>query len=104
MPAPNQIAPTGRLSGTNADAFEVEMLAALEGDAPGLIVDLGGLEYISSAGLRVLLLTAKAAKKKGKTMALAAAKPLVAEALQLGGFDEIIPTHATVDAALAAFR
>ncbi len=102
MPVPSMVAPTGRINGANAGELESELLAALEGDAPGLIVDLGGLEYISSAGLRVLLIAAKAAKRKGKKMALAGAGPLVAETLSLGGFEEIIPTHATVDAAVAA--
>jgi anti-anti-sigma factor len=58
-------APTGRIDASNAGACEKDLLALMEASGPSAIIDLSGLSYISSAGLRVLLVGAKAARGKG---------------------------------------
>ena len=52
------LTPGGRLDSTTAPAFEREMIAAMQAEARRLLIDLANLAYVSSAGLRVLLLAA----------------------------------------------
>lgn len=88
--------PVGRLDGDNAPSHEQALLALVnesEG-AQQLTVDLSELDYISSAGLRVLLVAAKAAKRKGGTVMLSAPKASILEVLKISGFDKILPVQA----------
>ena len=94
-------APTGRIDGTNAPAVEKDILAQL-GDHKSLVVDLSAIDYISSAGLRVLLVAAKTARQRGGSLMLVGPKPAIVEILKISGFDKILPIHPTMDAAVAA--
>ena len=49
----------GRVDGTNATEFQDALKGAISNDDKAVILDFGELSYISSAGLRVILLTAK---------------------------------------------
>ena len=49
----------GRVDGTNARDFQVALEGAIDGSETAVILDLEKLSYISSAGLRVILLMAK---------------------------------------------
>jgi anti-anti-sigma factor len=96
---------TGRVDYTSADAFGAALAPHLEKcNAAGdkLLIDLGGLEYISSAGLRIYMLAAKKAGPAGGKIALAEAQPVVAEILQISRFNLLFPMHATLHDALAA--
>ena len=99
------LAPTGRIDMATADQFRDRLLplissAAAEGEA--VVLDFSGVDYISSAGLRVLMLAAKEAKSAGGRIAVAALQPLVNEIFQISRFDKVLPCHAGVDQALAA--
>jgi len=88
--------PVGRLDGDNAATHEQALLALVnesEG-AQQITVDLSELDYISSAGLRVLLVAAKAAKRKGGTVVLSAPKTSILEVLKISGFDKILQVQA----------
>ena len=72
---------SGRLDHTNVEAFKAEFLPAVKqaiADTKGAILDLAGLDHISSTGLRILMLALQAAKANGATLA-AALKPAVRE-------------------------
>lgn len=56
----------GRIDTTTAPALEAELKHAVTGDVQTLIFDFSGVEYISSAGLRVLLAAQKVMKKQGQ--------------------------------------
>lgn len=84
-----QFAPAGRLDGSNAPAAEKELIALVESNG-SVDVNLAALDYVSSAGLRVFLAAAKAAKGKGGKLVLVAPKPAVLEVLQISGFDRIL--------------
>lgn len=86
--------PAGRLDGTNAATHEQALLALVSEGAQTLTVDLSELDYISSAGLRVLLVAAKAAKGKGGSVVLSAPKPAILEVLKISGFDKILQVQA----------
>lgn len=78
---------TGRLDTTTAPLLEAEV-AALAG-ITDLTLDLAGLEYLSSAGLRVLLLAQKRMNEQGG-MVLRHVSETVMEVLELTGFADIL--------------
>ena len=82
--------PVGRLDGTTSAAHGKAIQELLRGEADSITIDLSELEFISSAGLRVLLLAAKATLAKGGKTVLSSPRPLVAEVLKLSGFDAIV--------------
>jgi anti-anti-sigma factor len=92
----------GRLDTATASAVEARLVALAE--ASRVVLDLTGVRFISSAGLRVLLRAAKAAKAAGRGIAVCALQPGVREVFEISGFDRIIPAYATRDEALSALR
>jgi anti-anti-sigma factor len=84
----------GRLDSTTAGAIEKTLLALLVGDVHSIDIDMSALDYVSSAGLRVLLVVAKAAKAKGGKLVLMALKPSILEVIKISGFDRIINVQA----------
>ncbi len=80
----------GRLDGASSAAHEQALRALLVGDVDSIDIDLSALDYVSSAGLRVLLVAAKAAKAKGGKVTLLSPKPATLEVLKISGFDKII--------------
>lgn len=83
--------PTGRIDASNAGICEKDLLALMETHGPSAIIDLSGLSYISSAGLRVLLVGAKTARTKGGKAVICNAPATIAEVLKMSGFDKVIP-------------
>ncbi len=89
------VALEGRLDGTNAAKFE-EMLTSEIGDGGcSVVADLENLAYISSAGLRAILLVTKSVSSKGGKLALCSLSLQIEEVFKISGFDKIIPIHAT---------
>lgn len=98
------VIPEGRLDFAAAAHFEQRLAEALDvASASGvaLIVDCAWLEYVSSAGLRTFLVTARAAERAGVMFALAALTPAVREVFELSGFGRMIPVHEDRKSALA---
>jgi anti-anti-sigma factor len=91
---------SGRLDGASAAAAEEKVLALIDGGADRLVIDCAGLDYISSAGLRILLMAAKRlAPPRGK-LALAAPQPQVRDVLDIAGFASLLAIHPTRSAAV----
>lgn len=82
------IALTGRLDTTTAPELEQEAAKTLDG-ITALTIDLNGLEYISSAGLRVLLSMQKKMSMQG-TMVVVGAQEAVREVFEITGFCDIL--------------
>lgn len=82
------IALQGRLDTTTAPELEKELLSSLDG-ATELTLDFSALEYISSAGLRVLLSAHKAMRGKGG-MKVTHANEIVKEVFEVTGFADIL--------------
>jgi len=101
--APAIFSPVGRIDGTNAGATEVELKAVLDSAGPNLIMDLSGVDYLSSAGLRVVLVAAKSTRASGGKLVLAGPRPAISEILAMSGFNRIIETAPDVEAATALF-
>ena len=94
---------TGRIDMTTSDAFRDRMLELLKTSGP-LVVDMSGVGYISSAGLRALMLGSRQAHSGGTRLAVAAAQSVVMEIFKISRFDKVLSCHESVDAALAALK
>ncbi len=82
------IAPEGRLDTTTAPQLEAVLQESFSG-VEHLVLDFAKLEYISSAGLRVLLLAQKTMNKQG-TMVLRHVNETIGEVLEITGFSDIL--------------
>ncbi|MBQ6518494.1 MAG: STAS domain-containing protein [Anaerolineaceae bacterium] len=80
---------SGRLDTTTAPVFEKELKESLNG-VSDLTLDFSGLEYISSAGLRVLLSAQKLLNAAGGKMKVAGANEIVKEIFDVTGFSDIL--------------
>jgi len=78
----------GRLDTTTAPQLEAELKASLSG-VEKLIIDMNALEYISSAGLRVLLSAQKVMNKQGE-MIIRGANETIMEVFEITGFVDIL--------------
>lgn len=80
---------TGRLDTGGAPGFQAELVPAFDA-AKFVELDLAALTYISSAGLRVLLLGEKTAKSKGASMSLSNVSKDIMEIFDMTGFSDIL--------------
>jgi anti-sigma B factor antagonist len=93
------IAPTGRLDINTAPEAEAVLIPKFDG-GNGVVVDFAGLTYISSAGLRILLIAAKRSKASGVPLALANLAPAILEVFEVSGFAKLFKIAGDRDAAL----
>ena len=95
--------PTGRLDHSVAGNFE-QLLVPLAHDAQtaALVVDFAGVDYISSVGLRVLMLAAKAARARKARIAAVGLQSIVAEIFAISRFDSVFEMFPSVREAMAA--
>ncbi len=90
----------GRVDLTNADAFKDALTAALEAADVAVVVDMSGVYYISSAGLRSLMIALRAAKAAGKGLGVAALTSLVLEIFTISRFNLVLSLFPGVRGAL----
>ncbi len=102
--APHVVKPKGRLDSTTGPALESELVAIIDGGSSRLLLDFSELLYISSAGLRVVLLAAKRLKASNGRLALCSLNAQIAEVFKISGFDAIIDIHASPDSAMARLK
>ena len=92
----------GRIDGINASDFEQALRNAIgEGDG-AVIVDFSGLSYISSAGLRAVLLIAKLLSQRSAKFGICALTDPIREVFEISGFDKIVAIHDSREEALRA--
>ena len=77
---------------------------AMGGRSGQLLVDFSSLQYISSAGLRSILLAAKKLKSKGGRFALCSLSAAIKEVFDVSGFSSILDIHAGQDQGVAALK
>ncbi|HEY5083455.1 MAG TPA: STAS domain-containing protein [Rhizomicrobium sp.] len=94
-------AATGRIDLSNADSFRDALSASLARAKTALILDLSGVDYISSAGLRALMIVHKAAKAADKGLGIAGLNPLVHEIFKISRFDTVFALFDNVRDAVA---
>ena len=92
----------GRVDGSNAREFQDALEEAIEPTDTAVVLDLENLSYISSAGLRVILLTAKTLRKQDAKLAVCSLSDSIKQVFEISGFDKIIPIHASQAEAVPA--
>ena len=92
----------GRLDVATSAAFAERVDRLIAGSQPRLLVDLSGVDFVSSAGLRVILAVMKKVKAANGIFALCAVRAPVREVLDMTGFTPLIEIHPEVSTALAA--
>lgn len=93
----------GRMDGVTAKDFDKAGSDWIDRGETRLVVDLTGLEYISSAGLRSFLLLGKKIKSAGGgALVLAGLQDMVREVFDISGFSTIFPVHSSLEEALEA--
>jgi len=93
----------GRLDSNTSDEFEKELFGMVQQGETRFILDFKELDYISSAGLRVLLKTAKELKRANGRFSLCSIKDYIREIFEMSGFVSFLPIHATVEESLKSF-
>jgi anti-anti-sigma factor len=99
---PLVLVPARRLDSSTAPDFETELLGRIEGGANAVLLDFSTVDYISSAGLRVILLAGKRLRATGGRLALCGLTEDCLEAFRISGFDTLFPLFASVDEGLGA--
>ena len=95
-------APSGRIDHANADSLTEALtpLLAPGADVPFLLLDFSGVDYISSVGLRALMMAAKTLRAQQRTLGVAAPQPLVREIFEISRFNMILDVSPTLRAGL----
>lgn len=97
------VAASGTVDAVTAPRFAEALQNEVAAGHAKVVVDLAGVGYISSAGLRAVLAAVKAARAAGGDVRLAGAVPAVAQVFDLAGFASILESFDDVDGAVASF-
>lgn len=91
----------GRMDAVSAPEFEQKLGDWIDAGESNFVIDLSEVDYISSAGLRSILVIAKRLKANNGQLMLSALQDAVKEVFEISGFSSIIPIYESVEAALA---
>jgi anti-anti-sigma factor len=100
---PRFIRLAGRIDASAAPLVQRTVRGAIERGAGQVIIDLSDVTFLSSSGLRVLLLLARELRQQGGSLRLCSPRPQVAEVFHLTGFDRIFELYPTRQAAIESF-
>ena len=96
------ISVTGRIDGLNAQEFRDNLDKEIGGSDNSVVLDLEKLSYISSAGLRSILLVAKTLRDRNMRFVLCSLSDPIREIFEIAGFDKIIDVIESRSDAIAA--
>ena len=91
---------SGRMDTENAPQFEGKCKDCIAEGNNSLVVDLGGLAYVSSMGLRSFLSVAKTLQSTGGTLRLCCLKGLVKQVFEITGLMQIFSVYESVESAV----
>lgn len=94
----------GRVDASTSKDLEDAVLALVRSGDGSIVLDFADVDYISSAGLRVLLVCLRALTEEGRDLALASVNPDVMDVVTLTGFDKLLICYDGLEDALAAAR
>ncbi len=93
----------GRLDAATSPVVERKLSEKIEGGVTKLVLNFAGIDYLSSAGMRLLLtVSKKLASLKGK-LAVSNVSAEVMEVIKMAGFDRVLDIHATEAEAFSSF-
>jgi anti-anti-sigma factor len=90
----------GKMDAISAPEFEDKMGEWLEQGETSFIINLGEVNYMSSAGLRSILIVAKKLKEQDGKIIFVNLREEVQKIFRISGFSSMIPTYESLDAAL----
>lgn len=93
---------TGRIDSSNSREFHSGIDAVIADDDPAVVLNFEDVSYISSAGMRVILVTTKNLQIKGVKFVLCSMNEPIREVFKISGFDKIIPIYGSQSEALTA--
>jgi anti-sigma B factor antagonist len=93
----------GRLDSNTSQEFETSIFDAISSGSKHMIFNFKDIDYISSAGLRVILKATKALKREEGKLMLCDMQDYVKEVFEIAGFDTFLPIVPTMNDALKAF-
>lgn len=93
----------GRLDAVTATPYEKEINGRIDAGVRRLVIDFGGLDYISSAGLRVVLATAMRLRALEGALKFSTVRGMVREVFQTAGLIPMFQVEESVQAALKSF-
>ena len=99
------LATQGRIDHAHAKAFEVALapyLLQCSANGTPVVIDFSGVDFISSVGLRVLMLAAKQVKMQQGKIAVAALSPVVTEIFQVSRFNQVLNVFGSAEDAANA--
>ncbi len=99
----NIISVSDRLDSNTAGDLEKKFIPKIDAGETQFILDFAELDYISSAGLRVLLHAAKKLNQTDGQVVLCCVKDEVKEVFEIAGLAPIFPIYADRDGAISAF-
>jgi len=85
----------GRLDSNTSLGFEKKLFEAIKDGSTRMVIDFEDLDYISSAGLRVILKATKDLKRSEGTLILCSMQDYVKEVFEISGFDTFLPIVAS---------
>lgn len=91
---------SGRIDAATAPSLRDRVREAVASGARHVVIDLSDVTFLSSSGLRILLLMARELRRQNADLRLCAARPQVAEVFRLTGFDQIFELFQTREAAV----
>jgi anti-sigma B factor antagonist len=98
------LAAQGRVDSNTSKQLGDRLTSLFEAGTPSVVIDLGQLLYISSAGFRILLIAARLADSRGASLALCGLSPDVRRLFDLGQFSQLFPIFASRDEAVRQTR
>ncbi len=93
----------GNLNSNTSPELEDKIFEAIKNESKNMILDFEDLDYISSAGLRVIMKAAKNLKQSEGMIVLCSMQDYVKEVFEIAGFDAYLPIVSTMDDALNQF-
>ncbi len=96
--------PTGKIEGTNAQEFQDDIMERIQPDDQALIINLGEVSYISSAGLRIFAMTNNHAAANNIRFALCSPSVPVTAVFKTSGLYRIITIHESEQKAVQALE
>ena len=100
------LAPEGRVDHTSAEEFQAELLAQVDSSAEAdkhIILDLSGIDYMSSVGLRALMVASKQSKASDTTIVVSALNPDMKEIFEISRFHFVFKTFDSTAEAIKGF-
>ena len=90
----------GRLDSNTSQNFEEKIFGAISDGSIQMVIDFKNIDYISSAGLRVILKATKALNREKGQIMLCSMQDYVKEVFEIAGFDTFLPIVGSMDEAL----